>query len=75
MFNKMCNYMNTGQGKMVCAVAMTVGGLHLLLTAPQPVLGLLPAFDFSLMGRTIGAQQVVGAVVLTCGVCCLRNCM
>ena len=77
MMDKLCNYMNTGKGKMLCAVVSTVGGLHLIMTPPQKVLGYLPAFDFTIpfIGKEAGAQQVVGVVLTLCGVCCLKNCM
>lgn len=48
--------------------------IHLLMTAPQPVLGFLPSFSFNVMGREVGAQQIVGIGLLTCGVCCLVAC-
>ena len=77
MMDKLCNFMNTGNGKMLCAVASTVGGLHLIMTPPQKVLGFLPAFTFTVpvLGKEAGAQQLVGAVLTVCGVCCLKNCM
>ena len=77
MMNKMCNWMNTEKGKMLCAVASTVGGLHLLLTPAQKVLGFLPSFEITLpvIGKQAGAQQLVGAILTVCGVCCLKNCM
>ncbi len=77
MFNRMCNWMNGEKGKMLCAGVATVGGLHLLLTPPQKVLGFLPAFNFTIpvLGKEAGAQQLVGAVLTVCGVCCLKNCM
>ncbi len=77
MMDKMCNWMNTEKGKMLCAFASTVGGLHLLLTPAQKVLGFLPAFNFTIpvLGKEAGAQQLVGAVLTVCGVCCLKNCM
>ena len=76
MMNKMCNWMTTEKGKMLCAVASTVGGLHLLLTPAQKVLGFLPAFEITIpvIGKQAGAQQLVGAVLTVCGVCCLKNC-
>ncbi len=74
MLNKLCNGIETKNGKMLCAVLTTVGGLHLLMTAPQPVLGFLRSFSFNVMGREVGAQQLVGLGLTLCGVCCLVAC-
>jgi hypothetical protein len=41
MMNKLCNWTKTGRGQMIVAVAATVGGLHLITTPPQKVLGVL----------------------------------
>ncbi len=60
--------------KMVCAWAATLGGAHLLLTAPQPVLNFLPSFTFTIMGREVGAQNILGLVLTGCGVYCLKDC-
>jgi len=74
MMNKYCDWTQDKNGKLICATLSTVGGLHLLLTAPQPVLGFLPAFKMSVMGREIGAQQIVGGLLTVCGVCALGAC-
>lgn len=74
MMNKLCDWTQTDGGAMLCSIVATVGGLHLLLTAPQPVLGFLPAFKMSVMGREIGAQQIVGGLLTVCGVCALGAC-
>ncbi len=71
MMNKMCNYMATGRGKMICAVASTVGGLHLMLTQTQPVLGMI---DVPSIGW-FSVQHTLGVALTVCGVCCLKNCM
>ena len=74
MIDKYCEWTQNKNGKLICATLSTVGGLHLLMTAPQPVLGFLPSFSFNVMGREVGAQQIVGIGLLTCGVCCLVAC-
>ena len=74
MMNKLCDWTKTDTGSIICSITATIGGLHLLLTAPQPVLNFLPAFSFSVMGRQVGAQQVVGAVLTLCGVCAFGAC-
>ncbi len=74
MIAKLCDWTETSSGALLCSVVATVGGLHLLLTAPQPVLNFLPPFSTTVFGRTVGAQQVVGAVLTLCGVCALGAC-
>jgi len=71
MMDKMCNYMGTGSGKMICAAVATVGGLHLMLTQTQPVLGMI---DVPSIGW-FSVQHTLGVALTVCGVCCLRNCM
>jgi hypothetical protein len=69
-----CNWTQSGKGSMLCAGIATIGGLHLLLTPSQPLLNFLPTFDFTIMGKSIGAQQVVGLALTACGVCALGAC-
>ena len=74
MIDRYCEWTQNKNGKLICATLSTVGGLHLLMTAPQPVLGFLPSFSFNVMGRGVGAQQLVGLGLTLCGVCCLVAC-
>ena len=74
MMNKLCDWTQTDTGSLICSITATVGGLHLLLTAPQPVLSFLPKFSTTLMGREVGAQQLVGAVLTVCGICAFGAC-
>ena len=74
MIAKLCDWTETSGGAMLCSVVATRGGLHLLLTAPQPVLNFLPKFSTTFMGREVGAQQLVGAVLTVCGLCAFGAC-
>lgn len=74
MMNKLCDWTKTDTGSLICSITATVGGLHLLLTAPQPVLSFLPKFSTTVMGREVGAQQLVGAVLTVCGICAIGAC-
>lgn len=74
MLKSLCTWTDNKNGKIICATVATVGGLHLLATPPQKVLGLLPAFNFELVGREMGAQQIVGAALTLCGLCGLGAC-
>jgi hypothetical protein len=74
MMNKLCDWTQTDTGSLICSITAAVGGLHLLLTAPQPVLSFLPKFSTTFMGREVGAQQLVGAVLTVCGICAFGAC-
>ena len=74
MLKELCSWTKTNNGMMICATVATVGGLHLIATPPQKVLGFLPAFEMDIGGRTVGAQQAVGAALLLCGVCGIGAC-
>ena len=82
MLNRMCMFFDNRKGQCLVGGLAAVGGLHLIMTSPQKVLGILPAFEMSVPsmipivgGKTVGAQQAVGAGLLLSGVCVLRNCM
>ena len=74
MMQRLCGWTEGSKGSLICSLVATVGGLHLLLTPPQKVLGILPAFSMTLMGRTIGAQQLVGLPLTVCGLCAFGAC-
>ena len=73
MLKKLCNGIETKNGKMLCAVLTTVGGLHLALTESQPVL--------KFFGRPLdklgwfSVQHILGSALVVCGGCCIMNCM
>ena len=71
MLDKMCNWVDSSNGKKVMAVAVLAGGLHLALTESQPVLNFLdlPSFGW------FSAQHILGVVLTVGGLCCLKNCM
>lgn len=62
--------------KKTCAFLMVVGGLHMTLSENQPVLGMidLPTF-FTVRGKDVGVQTVLGLGLAVCGTCCLVACM
>ena len=74
MLKGLCSWTESKNGMMICATVATVGGLHLLATPPENLLDILPAFEFTVGGRDVGAQQVVGAALLICGACGLGAC-
>jgi hypothetical protein len=74
MYDRMCYWFSGRTGQCVVGLLGVVGGLHLVLTEAQPVLGFLPAFSMSIGGMTVGAQQLVGLSLLVSGACVLGSC-
>jgi hypothetical protein len=74
MYDRMCYWFSGKTGQCVVGALGVVGGLHLILTQAQPVLGFLPAFSMTLGSMTVGAQQLVGLGLLVSGVCVLGSC-
>jgi hypothetical protein len=66
---KVCTWFN-GQ-KTLVGVATLIGGLHLVATDSQPVLGLLDVPSITLMGKDIGVQTVLGGFLTLAGACVL----
>ena len=58
MFAKVCSWFN-GQ-KTLVGVATLIGGLHMIATESQPVLGVLDIPAITLMGKEIGVQTILG---------------
>lgn len=60
---------------MIVGGVAVIAGAHLFLTANQAVLGFLDIpLSFSLFGKDIGVQQIVGLVTLVSGACLLGAC-
>jgi len=59
---------------MIVGGVAVIAGAHLFLTANSAVLGFLDLPSFTIMGKEIGAQQVVGLVTLVSGACLLGAC-
>ncbi len=74
MLKQLCSWTESQGGMIICASVATIGGLHLMFTPPQKVLGILPAFTYEVGGREYGAQQWVGAALTICGLCGLGAC-
>jgi len=70
----MCYWMSGKKGQCLIGALSVVGGLHLILTPAQKVLGFLPKFSMELGGMEVGAQQLVGIGLLASGVCVLGSC-
>ncbi len=69
MMTGLCNWMNGREGQIIMGVATLVGGLHMVLSESQPVLGMLNIGGLTVMGKSIGVQQVIGAVLTVGGAC------
>jgi hypothetical protein len=71
MFDKMCSWFN-GQ-KTLVGVATLIGGLHMIATDSQPVLGLLNLPEITLMKKSVGVQTVLGGFLTLAGACVLMG--
>ena len=75
MIKSLCTWTDNKNGKIICATVATVGGLHLLATPPQKVLGFLPSFSFEIgwprNGRT---TRLLARLLTLCGLCGLGAC-
>ena len=69
MFAKVCSWFN-GQ-KTLVGVATLIGGLHLIATESQPVLGVLDIPAITLMSKEIGVQTILGGFLTLAGACVL----
>ena len=69
MFAKVCSWFN-GQ-KTLVGVATLIGGLHMIATDSQPVLGVLDIPAITLMGKEIGVQTILGGFLTLAGACVL----
>jgi len=76
MLAQLCDWTETKNGMMIVGGVAVIAGAHLFLTANQPVLGFLDlsALSFTVMGKTIGVQQMVGLVTLVSGACLVGAC-
>ena len=74
MYYRMCYWFSGKNGQCLVGALGVVGGLHLILTPAQKVLGFLPKFSFELGGMEVGAQQLVGIGLLVSGVCVRGSC-
>ena len=75
MIAQLCDWTESRTGQMIVGGVAVIAGAHLFLTANQPVLGFLDIpLSFSLFGKDIGVQQIVGLVTLVSGACLLGAC-
>lgn len=76
MIANLCDWTETRNGQMIVGGVAVIAGAHLFLTANQAVLGFLDlsALSFTIMGKEIGVQQIVGLATLVSGACLLGAC-
>jgi hypothetical protein len=76
MIAQLCDWTEDRTGQMIVGGVAVIAGAHLFLTANQSVLGFLDlsGLSFSIMGKEIGVQQVVGLATLVAGACVLGAC-
>jgi hypothetical protein len=62
MLNKICNWTQSGSG-----------GLHMILSEQQPVLGMIDLPSFTIMGKKVGVQTILGLAIAVCAGGCLMS--
>jgi hypothetical protein len=73
MLNKICNWTQSGSGSMICGGLFLVGGLHMILSEQQPVLGMIDLPSFTIMGKKVGVQTILGLAIAVCAGGCLMS--
>ena len=74
MFAPLCDWTDSRNGQMIVGGVALVAGAHLFLSADAPVLGFISLPSFSLFGKEMGAQQLLGLAAALSGVCLLGSC-
>ena len=76
MLAQLCDWTETRNGQMIVGGVAVIAGAHLFLTTNQAVLGFLDlgALSFTIMGKEIGVQQIVGLATLVSGACLIGAC-
>jgi len=74
MFAPLCDWTDSRNGQMIIGGVALVAGAHLFLSGDSPVLGFINLPSFSLFGKQIGAQQILGLAAALSGVCLLGSC-
>ena len=69
----LCDWTQSKEGNTVCGILMLVGGLHMMLSDAQPVLGMMDFGSITIMGREIGVQTVLGLALVICAGGCLMS--
>jgi hypothetical protein len=73
MMNKICDWTQSGSGSMICGGLFLVGGLHMILSEQQPVLGMLKLPSITIMGKEVGVQTLLGVAIVVCAGGCLMS--
>jgi len=71
MMQGLCDWTQSKEGNAVCGVLMLVGGLHMMFSEQQPVLGMLDLGSITIMGKEVGVQTVLGLALVVCAGGCL----
>lgn len=74
MLAPLCDWTDSRNGQMIVGGIALVAGAHLFLSSDSPVLGMITLPSFSLFGKDIGAQQLLGLAAALSGACLLGSC-
>ena len=73
MMKGLCDWTQSNNGSMICGGLFLVGGLHMIFSEQQPVLGMLVLPSFTVMGKDVGVQTVLGLAMVVCAGGCLLS--
>lgn len=73
MMQGLCDWTQSKNGSMICGGLFLVGGLHMILSDQQPVLGMFDLGSFTIMGKDVGVQTVLGVAMVACAAGCLMS--
>ena len=60
MMKGLCDWTQSKNGSMICGGLFLVGGLHMIFSEQQPVLGMFDLPSITFMGKDVGVQTVLG---------------
>jgi len=69
----LCDWTQSKNGSMICGGLFLVGGLHMIFSEQQPVLGMFDLPSFTIMGKDVGVQTVLGVAMVVCAAGCLMS--
>ena len=73
MMKGLCDWTQSKNGSMICGGLFLVGGLHMIFSEQQPVLGMFDLPSITFMGKDVGVQTVLGLTMVVCAAGCLMS--
>ena len=73
MMKGLCDWTQSKNGSMICGGLFLVGGLHMIFSEQQPVLGMFDLPSVTFMGKDVGVQTILGIAMVICAGGCLMS--